>query len=59
MAAELGAARLVRVDAFGRTSLGRPNRPRSGCAQAIAARYLVELALPPAGTVCQADTQPF
>jgi pimeloyl-ACP methyl ester carboxylesterase len=59
MAAELGAARLVPVDAFGHTSLGRPNRPRSDCAQAIAARYLVDLALPPAGTVCQADTQPF
>jgi len=59
MAAELGAARLVGVDAFGHTSLGRPDRPRSGCAQAIAARYLVDLALPPRGTVCPAETQPF
>lgn len=59
MAAQLGAARLVSVDAFGHTSLGRPDRPRSGCAQAIAARYLVDLALPLPGTVCPADTQPF
>ncbi|MGN9911172.1 alpha/beta fold hydrolase [Phytohabitans sp. LJ34] len=59
MAAELDAARLVSVDAFGHTSLGRPDRPRSGCAQAIAAHYLVDLALPPPGTVCPAETQPF
>ncbi|GAA4720114.1 alpha/beta fold hydrolase [Phytohabitans rumicis] len=59
MAAQLGGARLVSVDAFGHTSLGRPNRPRSGCAQAIAARYLVDLVLPPPGVVCPTDTPPF
>jgi pimeloyl-ACP methyl ester carboxylesterase len=55
MAAELGSDRLVSVDAFGHTILGG----QSGCADSIAARYLVDLALPPAGTVCQPDHQPF
>jgi hypothetical protein len=54
MAAELGSARLVSVDAFGHTILGD-----SACADAIATRYLVDLALPPPGTVCQPNTQPF
>jgi pimeloyl-ACP methyl ester carboxylesterase len=55
-AASLGSARLVVVDLFGHTVVGRA---RSSCADALAARYLVDLALPPAGTVCPADAQPF
>ncbi len=56
MAASLGAARLVAVDLFGHTVIGKA---RSGCADALAARYLVSLALPAPGTVCPADAQPF
>ncbi|MGC9668946.1 alpha/beta hydrolase [Planosporangium sp. 12N6] len=55
MAAELGNDRLVSVDAFGHAILGG----QSVCADSIALRYLVDLAVPPAGTVCQPDHQPF
>jgi pimeloyl-ACP methyl ester carboxylesterase len=54
MAAELGSARLVSVDAFGHTILGD-----SACADDIAARYLVDLVVPAEGTVCQPNSQPF
>ncbi len=55
MAAELGNDRLVSVDAFGHTILGG----QSACADSIAVRYLTQLALPAAGTVCPTDHQPF
>lgn len=55
MAAELGADRLVSVDAFGHTILGG----QSACADTAAVRYLVDLTLPQPGTVCQPDHQPF
>jgi hypothetical protein len=55
MAAELGSARLVGVDAFGHTIVGG----QSACVDAATARYLVELAVPARGTVCQPDRQPF
>ncbi len=54
MAAALGNARLVSVDAFGHTILGH-----SACADAITTRYLTDLTVPPPGVVCQPDRQPF
>jgi pimeloyl-ACP methyl ester carboxylesterase len=54
MARELGNARLVSVDSFGHTILGA-----SSCAEAIATDYLIDLTVPPPGTVCQPNTQPF
>ena len=55
MAAELGNDRLVSVDAFGHTILGG----KSTCADTAATRYLLDGTLPPVGTVCQPDHQPF
>lgn len=55
-AASLGSARLVTVDLFGHTVIGRA---RSACADAIAGRYLTDLVLPAPNTVCPADAQPF
>lgn len=57
MAAELGSARLVTVNAFGHTILGPTGH--SECALGIVTRYLVDSVVPPAGTVCQAELQPF
>ncbi|MFQ6272443.1 alpha/beta hydrolase [Kutzneria viridogrisea] len=54
MSQELGNARLLTVDAFGHCILGG-----STCADKIAARYLVDLALPAPGTVCNANVVPF
>jgi pimeloyl-ACP methyl ester carboxylesterase len=54
LAGELGNSRLVGVDAFGHTILGR-----STCTGDIASTYLLELRLPGPGTVCQPDVQPF
>jgi pimeloyl-ACP methyl ester carboxylesterase len=54
MAAELGNARLVTVDAFGHTILGG-----SACTAQITEAYLVGLQLPAPETVCQPDAQPF
>jgi pimeloyl-ACP methyl ester carboxylesterase len=47
-------ARLLSVNGYGHTSL-----QSSVCADTYTADYLVDLALPPAGTVCQPDRQPF
>ncbi|WP_030437300.1 alpha/beta hydrolase [Actinoplanes subtropicus] len=55
MAAELGSDRLVSVDAYGHTILGG----QSACADTIATQYLIGIKLPPPGTVCQTDRQPF
>ena len=55
MAAELGNARLVSVDAYGHVILVG----RSACADTIATDYLVNLRVPARGTVCTAEVQPF
>jgi pimeloyl-ACP methyl ester carboxylesterase len=47
-------SRLLTVHGWGHTSLFL-----SSCADAVQTRYLVDLTLPPAGTVCQQDHVPF
>jgi pimeloyl-ACP methyl ester carboxylesterase len=47
-------SRLLTVHAWGHTSLFR-----SHCADEVAANYLVNLVLPPEGTVCEQDHVPF
>jgi hypothetical protein len=47
-------SRLLTVHGWGHTSLFL-----STCADAATASYLVDLALPPAGTVCEQDTPVF
>jgi pimeloyl-ACP methyl ester carboxylesterase len=47
-------SRLLTVHGWGHTSLFL-----SGCADAAVTRYLIDLTLPPAGTVCQQDHVPF
>lgn len=47
-------SRLLTLHAWGHTSLFR-----SRCADQIASQYLVALALPPVGTVCEQDHVPF
>ena len=54
LARELDNARLLTLDGWGHVAL-----PRSVCIAAAEARYLVDLTLPAAGTVCQPDTKPF
>ena len=54
VARTIPGARLLSVNGYGHTSIGT-----SVCADAYTADYLVSGALPPAGTVCQADRQPF
>jgi len=53
-AALLPNSRLLTVHAWGHTSLFR-----SQCADEVAAAYLVNLVLPPEGTVCEQDHVPF
>ena len=55
MARELAQARVLTVDGYGHTVLLNPSR----CAQGFEDEYLVNLAPPPDGTVCQQDRQPF
>jgi len=55
MANELASARLLTVDGYGHTALLIP----SSCASTYESRYLVEGTLPPPGTVCRQDKQPF
>ena len=55
MSRELARARLLTVEGYGHTVLLNPSR----CAQQYGDDYLVSLSLPPDGTVCQQDTQPF
>jgi pimeloyl-ACP methyl ester carboxylesterase len=45
---------LLTLDAWGHGSIGR-----SACADAIIADYLLEVAVPPDGTICQQDFTPF
>ena len=55
MARELAEARVLTVDGYGHTVLLNPSR----CAQRLEDDYLVNLSLPPEGTVCVQDRQPF
>jgi hypothetical protein len=50
----LPSSRLLTVHGWGHTSLFM-----SQCADAVQTRYLVDLALPPVGTVCEQDRVPF
>ena len=55
MARLLARARLLTVDGYGHTSLTNP----SACANGYASRYLIAKSLPPQGTRCRQDLQPF
>jgi pimeloyl-ACP methyl ester carboxylesterase len=55
MSQELANARLLTVNGFGHTELLNP----SACAQAFIADYIISGTLPPAGTTCNQDKQPF
>jgi hypothetical protein len=52
---DLARARLLTVKAYEHTVLFNP----SACAKAYENRYLVEGTLPPPGSVCRQDEQPF
>ncbi|MFN2591207.1 MAG: alpha/beta hydrolase [Candidatus Dormibacteria bacterium] len=52
---ELGNARLLTLDGWGHTATFQP----STCAHDAMDRYLVDLTLPPVGTVCKPDGGPF
>ena len=51
----LGNARLLTLDGYGHTTDVDPSR----CIDQAVTAYLVRLATPPRGTVCQPDRQPF
>ncbi|HEX6468909.1 MAG TPA: alpha/beta hydrolase [Streptosporangiaceae bacterium] len=55
MVRELHAARLLTVEGYGHTAFLNP----SACAQAYESAYLIDGALPPAGTTCRQDHRPF
>lgn len=55
MSGDLARARLLTVHGFGHTENLNPDT----CATNYQIRYLTTGALPPAGTICQQDTQPF
>jgi pimeloyl-ACP methyl ester carboxylesterase len=55
MARELAHARLLTVDGYGHTAFLNP----STCAYDYVSRYVVDGTLPPPGTVCPQDQQPF
>ncbi|WP_316528438.1 alpha/beta hydrolase [Kitasatospora brasiliensis] len=55
MADSLARGRLLTVAGYGHTVLGNP----SACAAAHEERYLLDGELPPRGTVCAPDHQPF
>jgi pimeloyl-ACP methyl ester carboxylesterase len=55
MSRDLARARLLTVHGFGHTENLNPDT----CAMNYEIRYLTTGALPPAGTVCQQNTQPF
>jgi pimeloyl-ACP methyl ester carboxylesterase len=55
MTRELARARLLTVDGYGHGVLMNG----SDCAVRYISRYLIDKALPPNGTVCQQDQQPF
>jgi pimeloyl-ACP methyl ester carboxylesterase len=55
MTRELARARLLTVDGYGHGVLVN----QSACATRYISRYLIHKALPPQGTVCRQDQQPF
>jgi pimeloyl-ACP methyl ester carboxylesterase len=55
MSQELARARLLTVNGFGHTELLNP----SACAQGFIADYMIKGTLPPEGTTCEQDKQPF
>ncbi|MEV0407297.1 alpha/beta hydrolase [Actinoallomurus sp. NPDC050550] len=55
MSRELARAELLTVDGYGHTEFGNP----STCAADYEAEYMTTGALPPHGTVCHQDRQPF
>jgi hypothetical protein len=55
MSRDLARARLLTVNEFGHTASLNPNT----CFMNYEMRYLTAGALPPAGAICQATTQPF
>jgi hypothetical protein len=55
MARRLARARLLTVEGYGHTAVLNP----SACATQYESDYLLSGALPPKGTVCQQDEQPF
>jgi len=55
LARELGNARLLSVNGYGHTVLLHP----SACATRHEAAYLIDGTLPPEGSVCRPDRQPF
>ena len=54
-ARDLGNARLLTINQFGHSEALNPDT----CATSYEVSYLLTGALPPAGTVCQADAPPF
>jgi pimeloyl-ACP methyl ester carboxylesterase len=54
-ARELASARLLTLD----SQFGHGAFPQSQCIVSAVERYLIDLQLPPEGTVCQPDRQPF
>ncbi|MFJ3876876.1 alpha/beta hydrolase [Streptomyces sp. NPDC090077] len=56
MARELGDARLLTHDGYGHTALFNN---ASSCVKEYESRYFTDGALPPPGTVCRPDAQPF
>jgi pimeloyl-ACP methyl ester carboxylesterase len=55
MSRQLARARLLTVDGYGHSVQGNP----SACATRYIKRYLIHTKLPPAGTRCGQDQQPF
>ncbi|MEU9112424.1 alpha/beta hydrolase [Streptomyces sp. NPDC048483] len=55
MAKELATARLLTNNGYGHTALINS----SSCINAYESRYFIDGSLPPPGTTCQPDTQPF
>jgi pimeloyl-ACP methyl ester carboxylesterase len=55
MSRQLARARLLTLDGYGHTSGSDP----SACVNSAMTAYLVNLSLPPRGTVCQPDRAPF
>jgi hypothetical protein len=52
---QLARARLLTVDGYGHGAQGNP----SACATRYINRYLIRTKLPPQGTRCRQDQQPF
>jgi pimeloyl-ACP methyl ester carboxylesterase len=55
MEQQLASARLLTLDGYGHTELDNP----SSCVQDYQAAYLINGTLPPPGTACQPNQQPF